>query len=112
MNQVFGISDLQHLVHESDISGEEEEAHNLWIFQNALDFSKVKLRECMVPRTELVALEKNATLDEIRNTFVETGLSKILIYEENLDHITGYINIKDYYKAVINTEVVAHMMPV
>ncbi|NOY38121.1 MAG: HlyC/CorC family transporter [Chlorobi bacterium] len=112
VNQVFGISDLQHLVHESDISDEEEEAHNLWIFQNALDFSKVKLRECMVPRTELVALEKNATLDEIRNTFVETGLSKILIYEESLDHITGYINIKDYFRDPVSVEEVLHPLPI
>ncbi len=97
INQVFGKADLERLLNESQEPGQEEEDHNIRIFQNALDFSNVKLRECLVPRTELVALDKSASFDEIRNTFIETGLSKLLIYDGNIDNIIGYVKIKDFF---------------
>ncbi len=98
INQVFGKEDIERLLDEStSYSGGEEEAHNIRIFQNALDFSNVKLRECLVPRTELVALDKSTSFEEIRNTFVETGLSKLLIYDGNIDNIIGYVKIKDFF---------------
>jgi CBS domain containing-hemolysin-like protein len=113
VNQVFGVMDLQHLVHESELSEEEEQvAHSLRIFQNALEFSKVKLRECMIPRTELVALDKEATVEEIRNTFVETGLSKILIFENSIDHIIGYLNIKDFFHDPSSIAEVLYTIPI
>jgi CBS domain containing-hemolysin-like protein len=62
------------------------------LFKNALDFSKVKVRDCMIPRAELEALEENETLDEIRKRFIESGFSKILIYSENIDNIYGYVH--------------------
>ena len=98
-NLVFGKPDLDQLVNENTDLSElrEEKDHDIKIFQNALDFSKVKLRECMVPRTELVALDKDSSANELRHAFIESGLSKILIYKETIDNIIGYVNLKDLF---------------
>ena len=68
------------------------------IFQNALDFSNVSLRDCIVPRTEIVACDTSATMEELRSKFIETGLSKILVYNENIDNIIGYIHSSELFK--------------
>ena len=68
------------------------------IFQNALDFSNVRLRDCIVPRTEIVACDTSATMEELRSKFIETGLSKILVYNENIDNIIGYIHSSELFK--------------
>lgn len=68
------------------------------IFQNALDFSKVRLRDCIVPRTEIVASDTTVGIDELRTKFIETGLSKILVYNENIDDIIGYIHSSELFK--------------
>ena len=72
--------------------------HEIKIFQNALDFSNVRLRDCIVPRTEIVALEYTSSIDDLRQKFIETGLSKILIYKDSTDNILGYINSKELFK--------------
>jgi CBS domain containing-hemolysin-like protein len=97
---VFSKVDLDHFVNLSKQNNEETEAdhHNIKIFQNALDFSNVKLRECMVPRTEIEAIEVNSSVDKLREKFIETRHSRILIYEGTIDHITGYIELKDLYR--------------
>lgn len=68
------------------------------IFQNALEFTDVRLRDCIVPRTEIVACDKTATIEELRTKFVETGLSKIVVYNENIDDIIGYIHSSEMFK--------------
>ncbi|MDG1040450.1 MAG: hemolysin family protein [Polaribacter sp.] len=68
------------------------------IFQNALDFHKVKSREIMVPRTEMVAVEFHETIQNLRKIFIETGFSKILIYKNSLDDIVGYVNAFELFK--------------
>jgi CBS domain containing-hemolysin-like protein len=100
-NPVFGKVDLDHLVNESQSPDElnlDEEPEKK-IFQNALEFSKLKVRDCMVPRTEIEAVEINTNLRELKNRFTETGYSKILIFEDSIDNITGYISSKDLFKA-------------
>ncbi|HZJ79211.1 MAG TPA: hemolysin family protein [Dysgonamonadaceae bacterium] len=67
------------------------------IFRNALDFSSVKLRDCMVPRTDIIAISKDTDIDELKNEFIETGFSKILVYEEDIDNIIGYIHIWEMF---------------
>ena len=82
------------------ISGQQEEqqAHTnaddneLKLFRNALDFSKVKLREIMVPRTEIAALDIHSDFEDLRRKFIETGYSRILFYQDNIDNIIGYIH--------------------
>ena len=71
-----------------NIGGKEEP--EIQIFKNALDFSKVKLRDCMVPRTEIVALSIDDTINTLKEKFVATGLSKILVYRNNIENIIGY----------------------
>ena len=99
-NIVFSKVDLDHFVNLSKQSNEEAEAdhHNIKIFQNALDFSNVKLRECMVPRTEIEAIDISSSVEKLREKFIETRHSRILIYEGTIDHITGYFELKDLYK--------------
>lgn len=119
-DKLFGKPDLDKLVHEAQEESEEdtEEAANLRIFQNALDLSNVKLRECMIPRTELVALEESTNIEELKQAFIESGLSKILIYRESIDNIIGYVNMKDLFgdikefsSMVVPIKIVPESMP-
>jgi len=117
---VFGKIDLDHLVSEVPLENiqQSETEHEIKIFQNALDFSNVKLRDCMVPRPEIVALDDNCQLDELSQKFIETGLSKILIYKESTDNIIGYINSKSLFRnpeelkpLILNLPIVPETMP-
>ena len=98
-NQVFDRIDLTHLVNQNiQRDGTEEEMdHEMKLFQNALDFSKVKLRECMIPRTEIVSIELTGKLSVLQQLFVETGFSRILVYEESIDNIIGYAHHSDLF---------------
>ncbi len=99
-NLIFSKVDLDHFVNLSKQSKEESEPdhHNIRIFQNALDFSNVKLRECMVPRTEIEAVECSSTVEELKEKFIETRLSRILVYQGSIDNITGYFELKDIFR--------------
>jgi CBS domain containing-hemolysin-like protein len=90
----FGKVDLDHFVHMSIENAKNEEDLNteVKIFQKALDFSDVKVRDCIVPRTEIVGVDLTASLDELLNKFVESGISKIIVYDETIDNVTGYIH--------------------
>ena len=93
---VFSRIDLTHFVDEQENniapkSGQEID-NEVKLFRNALDFSKVKLREVMVPRTEMVALDIDSTVEELHQKFIETGYSRILFYSGNIDNIVGYIH--------------------
>lgn len=68
------------------------------IFQNALDFSNIKIRDCMVHRTEIVSVDVNTTLDELKNLFVESGISKIIVYDGDIDHVVGYIHSSEMFR--------------
>jgi putative hemolysin len=97
---VFGRADLnQYIKNYTDKLEEEEEIdHEIQIFKNALDFSSVKVRECMVPRTEIVALEINEDIDKLKETLIKTGLSKILIYRDDIDNIIGIVDSFEMFK--------------
>ena len=98
-NKAFGKIDLNNLIEEGAVSDEKnEEIHEIKLFRNALDFSEVKLRECIVPRTDLVALPIDADRKELTDLFVQTGLSRILIYKENIDNIIGYVHSSSLFK--------------
>jgi CBS domain containing-hemolysin-like protein len=96
-NRIFTRIDLDHFVNDLVETEEEKQDENssLKIFQNALDFSSVKARECMVPRTEIVALPVESTPDGLRQQFIESGHSKILLYRDNIDNMVGYYELKD-----------------
>lgn len=92
-NRAFGKIDLNNLIEEGESGGvENEDEHDIKLFRNALDFSEVKLRECIVPRPDIVALSIDSSLDELRALFVKTGLSRILIYRDTIDNVIGYVH--------------------
>ena len=99
-NIAFGKVDLSNLLEENQNNKNKtsEIAHDIKIFQNALDFSKVKLRECMVPRTEITALDINDSIENLKQKFIETGFSKILIYKDSIDNIIGYVHSSELFK--------------
>jgi len=113
-NKVFTRVDLDHFVNDFVETTEEKEEENdsIRIFQNALDFSKVKARECMVPRTEVVALNADCTVNELREKFTESGHSKILLYRENLDNMVGYFELKDLLKQSVDISAQMRKLPV
>jgi len=99
-NLVFSKVDLDHFVNIAQQNKEvsEPDHRNMKIFQNALDFSNVKLRECMVPRTEIKALDCSASIDELKEIFIATQHSRILVYQDSIDNIIGYFELKDLFK--------------
>ncbi len=88
----------------------EEVDSEIQIFKNALGFSEVKVRECMVPRTEIEAIEIERPIEELRKRFIETGMSKILIYRDSIDNIIGYAHSKEMFKKP--TSIKAILLPV
>jgi CBS domain containing-hemolysin-like protein len=96
----FGRIDLDHFLTEAtgSIDRSKEFDHEIQIFQNALDFSKVKARDCLVPRNEIVAVEITDNIALLKQRFIETRLSKILVYRENIDHIIGYVHSFELFK--------------
>lgn len=81
-----------------NVPKKEEVDAEVQMFQNALEFSGVKAREIMIPRTEIVAVDLNETIENLIATFVSSGFSKILIYNENIDDIVGYVHSFDMFK--------------
>jgi CBS domain containing-hemolysin-like protein len=77
---------------------EEEMANEIQILHNALDFNTTKVRDCMVPRTEIIAVNIENSLEALKQKFIETGLSKILVYRESIDNIIGYVHAFELFK--------------
>lgn len=97
--ETFGRVDLDHYIKEAtEKNSREEMDHEIQIFQNALDFSSIKARECMVPRTDIVAVEINDSIEELHRLFMETQLSKILVYKDSIDNIIGYVHSMELFK--------------
>jgi len=102
--QELGKVDLNYWVNDSfeHADNQEEVENEVKIFQNALDFSSVRLRDCIVPRTEIVSLSYDGSLEDLRNTFIETGFSKLPIFKENKDNIIGYFHSSDLFKQPVD----------
>ena len=91
--------DLDYLVQDSidNANNEDEIEEEVKIFQNALDFSETKIRDCMVPRTEIDAVEDTSTIEQLKQVFIESGHSKILVFHEDIDHVIGYVHSSDLF---------------
>lgn len=98
----FSKVDLDYLVQQTieQAEGKEEIEEEVKIFQNALDFSDTKIRECMVPRTEICAIPENAPLEELQQKFIESGHSKVIVYRDDIDNIIGYVHSSDLFHNV------------
>ena len=97
----FSKVDLDYLVQSSidNAESEDEIEDEVKIFHNALDFTETKVRDCMVPRTEIEAVDiEDCTMEQLQNRFVESGHSKIVVYRDDIDHIIGYIHSSDLFR--------------
>jgi len=95
----FGRNDLDYILQKTiDETPEKDDLDTeVRFFQNVMDFSQVKVRDCMIPRTEIIALDSKTSVGELPRRFVETGLSKIVVYEDDIDNITGYIHSSELF---------------
>ncbi len=96
----FSKRELNNLIQDSIENAKEEEDidNDVRIFQNVLDFSNIKVRDCYVPRTEIEAVEINTPLEELKSLFIESGHSKIVVFKENIDNIIGYIHSSELFR--------------
>lgn len=116
----FGAIDLDDYLNKSTkIQTDKEQDHEVQLFHNALNFNKVKARDCLIPRTEIKALGVEQSVEELKKEFIETGYSKIMIYRDTIDNIIGYVHSFEMFKNPENiTEIlrpvgiVAESMPV
>ncbi|MBR5814306.1 MAG: HlyC/CorC family transporter [Bacteroidaceae bacterium] len=96
----FTKNELNNLIQSTiDNANENEKIDNdVRIFQNALDFSNIKVRDCLVPRTEIDAVEVSTPLEELKSIFIESGHSKVVVYKDNIDNIIGYIHSSELFR--------------
>ncbi len=105
-NSIYEISSGDQWPMESELLPNKDDngSQELKIFQNALVFSKVRVRDCMIPRTEIEAVDINTDIEELTSDFVKSGYSKLIVYNDNIDNIVGYINSKELFKHPSNIE--------
>ncbi len=99
-SKTFSKIDLDYLIQSNieNVKNEEELEDEVKIFQNALDFSSVKVRDCIVPRTEITAVDESTPLSVLKALFVESGYSKIIVYKGDIDNITGFIHSSEMFR--------------
>ncbi len=97
---VFGLTDLNNYIKKNllDLDNEEETEIDAKIFNNAIEFKSVKVRECMIPRTELIAVDVEGKIEDLKKAFIESGHSKILVYRESIDDVIGYCHSLEMFK--------------
>jgi CBS domain containing-hemolysin-like protein len=105
--EAFTKVDLAHFVQQTKDLQEQQEL-NTDLFENALSLPDIKIRECLVPRTEIVGVEINTAIEELESIFIETKLSKLIVYEETLDTIVGYVHQLDLFKKPATLASVLH----
>ncbi|MFM1931152.1 MAG: hypothetical protein RL226_455, partial [Bacteroidota bacterium] len=96
----FGAIDLDHYLKEvtQNMHPDQELEHEIQILQNALDFSQLKARDCLVPRKEVIAMDIEDSVEDLKKLFLETNLSKVVIYRGTIDNIIGYVHVRDIFK--------------
>jgi len=97
-NEPFTKVDLEHFYQQNKEQDEDNQELNTELFENALSLPMVKIRQCLVPRTEVEAIEINTDIEEVKRIFIETKLSKIVVFEDNIDNILGYVHQLDLFK--------------
>ena len=106
-NNAFGRVELDHFIRErvsNNVEGESDVDPELEIFKNALEFPETKAREFMIPRTEIEGVEVQTTPEKVREIFIHSGYSKLLVYEENIDKIIGYVHAFELFKKPENIQ--------
>lgn len=111
----FSKTELNSLIQSSIENAKEDEEeidNDVKIFQNALDFSDIKVRDCYIPRTEIDAVEIKSTVEELKSLFIESGHSKIIVYKDNIDNIIGYIHSSELFRSADNWQQHICKMPI
>ncbi|WP_421763564.1 hemolysin family protein [Ekhidna sp.] len=111
---VFGLTDLNNYIKNNilNIKDEEEAEIDAKIFNNAIEFKTIKVRECMIPRTEIVAVDVNDPIDELKKHFVESGHSKILVYKDSIDEVIGYCHVLELFKKPEDIKTILTEIPI
>ncbi len=107
----FSGTDLDHFLQQSRESEEDAKDLNKTLFEAALALPKVKVRECLIPRKEIEGIDMNLSMEDVRKKFVETRLTKLVVYDGNLDHVTGYIHQLDLFKKPPSIKTILHPIP-
>lgn len=107
-NEAFTKIDLEHFFQQTKEQSEENTDLNKELFENALSLPMVKIRQCLVPRTEIEACELHTPIENLQQQFVTTQLSKLVIYDDNIDNIVGYVHQLDLFKRPANIQSVLH----
>ena len=108
----FSKVDLEHFMQQNKHPDEEESSElNQELFENALSLSEVKLRECLIPRKEIESINSNTGIEKVKERFIETKLSKLVVYENNIDNILGYVHQLDMFKQPATLKEVLHPIP-
>jgi len=111
--EAFTKFDLEHFFQQNNNQEiEEASEHNKKLFENALSLSDIKIRACLLPRKEIIGVEKNTSITTIKEKFIETKLSRIIVFENNIDNIIGYIHHLDLFKNPATTIEILHPIPV
>ena len=105
--EAFTKVDLAHFVQQTTAHQEQQEL-NTDLFENALSLPDIKVRKCLVPRTEIVGVEIQTPLEEVKTLFIETKLSKLIVYNDTLDNIVGYIHQLDLFKKPKDIKAIIH----
>jgi CBS domain containing-hemolysin-like protein len=110
----FGLTDLNHYLQNLNrkISTEEENEVDTKIFHNALEFKQVKVRDCMIPRTEITAIEIEEGIEGLKKVFIESGHSKVLIYKETLEEVVGYCHSLALFKKPKDIQSILTSIPI
>ena len=109
----WGLVDWDSLANEQiNEADDDDEPNEMKLFRNALDFSDVKLRECMVPRPEIVAISINDSLDELKKLFVSSGLSKIIVYKGSIDNVVGFAPSISMFQHPANIAAITRNLPI
>jgi putative hemolysin len=110
--EVFGKIDLEHFIQQSKSHEEEDTSEiNKELFENALSLSEIKLRECLVPRREIEGVDSMTSIMEVKEKFIQTQLSKLVVYDNNIDSVIGYIHQLDLFKNPANIKEVLLPIP-
>ena len=111
--QSFSRMDLDHYVQQLNMTDSDENLEmNHEIFENVLSLSETRIRECLIPRKEVVAMDVNSTIEQLKEKFIETKLSKLVVYENNIDNVQGYVHQLDLFKNLPDLRSVLLPIPV
>lgn len=106
--EAFTKVDLEHFFQQTKEQDEDSQELNTELFENALSLPTIKIRQCLVPRTEIEGVDKSISIENLRQRFVHTKLSKLLIFDDNIDNILGYVHQTDLFKKPASIQQILH----